>query len=87
MSNPGALTGTTIFPAIEGRSGIIFLANYWQRDSERGTQRRSGDHIDLWNGSRLTSLVSWFRVHWNFSIDGLCADYRLASKVLFWHIQ
>jgi Type VI secretion system (T6SS), amidase effector protein 4 len=45
----------TGFEEIKNRTGIIFLANYWQRASEKGTAARSGDHIDLWIGSRMTA--------------------------------
>lgn len=79
-------TGSSVFSAIKDRPGIIFLANYWQRDREKGSQRRSGDHIDLWNGSRMSTMISWFRVHWAVSIDGVYSDYRIASIALFWHI-
>ena len=39
-------TGRDVFDNINGRTGIIFLANYWQRDDEKGSTR-TGDHIDL----------------------------------------
>ncbi len=78
-------TGKDAFDKIEDRTGIIFLADYWQRSTDKGLAR-TGDHIDLWNGSRMTSFFSWFRVHFGISWDGLWSDYRLASEVLFWHI-
>lgn len=83
--NPEKYTGQTAFDEIEDRTGIIFLANYWQRSTDQGAAR-TGDHIDLWNGSRMTSTSSWFRVHLGISWDGLWSDYRLASTVLFWPI-
>src|SRR5690349_19186893 len=55
-------TGKSIFEHIQERTGIVFLANYWQRPGETGTTR-TGDHIDLWDGSRFTAYSSWFRVH------------------------
>ena len=75
-----------MFDAIEDKTGIVFLANYWQRDAEVGTAGRSGDHIDLWNGSRFTSYTSWVRVQLGISWDGLWSDYERAEKALFWHI-
>ena len=78
-------SGKEAFEKIKGRSGIIFLANYWQRPGETGTTR-TGDHIDLWNGSRLTAYSSWFRVHFGVSWDGVWSDFRGAPKVLFWAI-
>ena len=79
-------TGKEAFEKIKGRSGILFLADYWQRTGETG-KTRTGDHIDLWNGSRMTSFSSWVRVHFGVSWDGLWSDYRGASKVMFWPIK
>jgi len=78
--------GKAIFDKIEDRTGIIFLADYWQRPGESG-KARSGDHIDLWDGSRMTSISSWFRVHWGISWDGLWSDFRGAPRSLFWNIR
>ncbi len=83
---PESYTGADAFENIEERTGIIFLANYWQRPSDRGN-RRSGDHIDLWDGSRMTAHSSWLRVHMGISWDGVWSDFRIASRVLFWHIR
>ena len=82
---PEAFTGSIVFERIAGRTGIIFLANYWQRPGETGATR-TGDHIDLWNGSRMTASSSWFRVHLGISWDGLWSDFRGATRVLFWPI-
>ena len=78
-------TGKTVFKGISGRTGIIFLANYWQRAGETGNTR-TGDHIDLWNGMRMTSVTSFFRVHLGVSWDGVWSSYERASKALFWPI-
>ena len=77
--------GDRVFDAIEDRTGIVFFANYWQRHGESGNAR-TGDHIDLWNGSRLTTTFSWFRVHMGISWDGLFSDFRLAPRTVFWNI-
>ncbi len=82
---PESYDGKTVFEKIKDRTGIIFLANYWQRSGETGNAR-SGDHIDLWNGSRMTAVSSWFRVHIGISWDGLWSDFRGAPKTLFWNI-
>lgn len=79
-------TGKDVFEKINGRTGIIFLANYWQRDSDKG-EARTGDHIDLWNGSSMTAASSWIRVHLGLSWDGLWSDFRRATEVLFWPIN
>lgn len=80
-----AYTGKDVFDRISDKSGIIFFANYWQREGETGDSR-SGDHIDLWNGSRLTSVTSWARIHMGISWDGLWSDFRRSTRVLFWPI-
>ena len=85
-SKPETYIGKDVFDKIENRTGIIFLANYWQRTTDKGSAR-TGDHIDLWNGSRMTSFSSWFRVHLGISWDGYWSDFRRASKVLFWYIS
>lgn len=36
---------------ITRRTGIIFFANYWKREGET---KPTGDHIDLWNKTKLT---------------------------------
>lgn len=76
-------TGQTVFENIKGRSGIIFLANYWQRKTDQGLAR-TGDHIDLWKVDSMTATSSWFRVHLGISWDGVWSDFRLATEVLFW---
>lgn len=83
---PEAYTGKDAFDKIKDRTGIIFLADYWQRTTDKESAR-TGDHIDLWDGSRMTSFSSWFRVHLGISWDGYWSDFRLASKVLFWSIS
>ena len=37
---------------------------------------RSGDHIDLWNGRRLTDWLSYPRIQLGFSIEGTFSDYH-----------
>lgn len=71
---------------LRGKKGIIFFADYWQRSGE-ADRNRSGDHIDLWNGSRLTTLSSWFRIQWGFSIDGYWSDFGKSKKVWFWSVS
>ena len=55
------------------KSGIIFFKDYYGPSQQ-------GDHIDLWNGSRLTSRVSWFE----FAIRG-GAHYK-AATIWFWEV-
>lgn len=66
------------------QKGIIFLKDYWRRGNQK---ERTGDHIDLWNGSRMTSVSSWFRAQWGISWDGIYSDYSLSKEILFWPIK
>lgn len=59
--------------------GIIFFQNYW------GTGNQ-GDHIDLWNGTRLTHWSSWARIQLHIS-GGSWSDYRKAEAIWFWGIS
>ncbi len=96
----GALIGKTqvIDPKtfnndIDGKTGIIFLADFWARKGETNTTR-SGDHIDVWNKNRLTQWYSWARVQLlgsirlqimgNVLVDW--DDYKGSSKILFWEV-
>lgn len=49
-----AVTGRDWQTKLKARQGIVYFSNYWQRQGEAGNQR-SGDHIDLWSGTRLTT--------------------------------
>jgi len=69
---------------LNGKTGIIFFKDYWLRKGERTP---SGDHIDLWNGSRLTDSTSYLRIHMNLVIPGLWSDYKQAKKILFWQVE
>jgi hypothetical protein len=63
--------GDSGFDAISGKKGIIFFKDYYGPGGQ-------GDHIDLWNGSRLTRFSSL----WDFLIrDG--GRYQKAEVWLF----
>ncbi len=46
---------------LAGKTGIIFFKDYWRRETDP-PNARTGDHIDLWNGSKTTS-AGWFRLN------------------------
>jgi hypothetical protein len=62
------------------KQGIIFFQNYWGPGNQ-------GDHIDLWNGSRLTDVLSLARIYARFGSLGLGTDYRRAESIWFWGIS
>ena len=84
-------SGKEAFGAIEGkkgmigRTGIAFFQNYW------GTGMQ-GDHIDLWNGSRLTDWRTWARIHMRIGDYGLHnlgagSDFQKSQSIWFWSVS
>lgn len=79
------LPGNDYNLAITGKKGIIFFQNYWLRDADR-PDRPTGDHIDLWNGSRLTDWSSWIRIQFGLVIPDIWSDLEKSQKVIFWNM-
>ena len=65
---------------IARQSGIIFFQNYWGAGNQ-------GDHIDLWNGSRLTDWSSWVRIQGHITIPRIWSDLEKAESIWFWGIS
>lgn len=68
--------------------------NYWRRSGETSTA--TGDHIDLWSGSRLTatglSFLSTFGRRPGISTIGAgtswgYSDLGKSTEILFWEIK
>ena len=81
--------GASFRANILGQTGIIFFKDYWRRTYNGVTEsfrNRSGDHIDLWNGSRLTAWTSWFRISWGITIEGRWSDFYDSRSVWFWKV-
>ncbi|PZW63162.1 type VI secretion system (T6SS) effector Tae4 (amidase) [Pseudomonas sp. URMO17WK12:I6] len=70
---------------LEGQQGIIFFKDFWRRGNET-FGNRSGDHIDLWNGRRLTDWLSYPRIQLGFSIEGSFSDYHESKEIWFWKV-
>lgn len=88
---PATITGKDWAAKIKGKTGIIFFKDYWRRD---GQSHASGDHIDLWNGAKLTStgLLGSLETFARFTIGlqsfrGLYSDLGDSSEILFWKIN
>ncbi len=79
VGSPEIYTGSEVFEKVSGRTGIIFFRHYWGLGNQ-------GNHIDLWNGSRLTAKTSWIRIHFDVSWRGIWTDYRGAKAVWFWPV-
>lgn len=79
------LVGTdpaSFYPKLYGRTGIIFIKDYWHRSSDR-RGAPTGDHIDVWNGYRSSAkwLMEWF------SWLGYYSNYAEAKEIWFWPIE
>lgn len=70
---------------LSGKTGIVFFQDYARRGKET-FPNRSGDHIDLWNGTRLTHWATWFRIQYGITWDGVWSDYRNSKKILFFPV-
>ena len=68
------------------KQGIIFFKDFWQRTingKKEIFRNRSGDHIDLWNGSRLTDWRTWFAISNVFNTGGA---YGKSKEIWFWRV-
>ena len=68
------------YKQIYGRTGIIYVKDYWKR---HGETTATGDHIDVWNGYRSSTkwLMEWF------SWLGYYSNYAQAKEVWFWGVR
>jgi hypothetical protein len=74
---PQKFGGKEAFEKIRGKTGILFFQNYWGAGNQ-------GDHIDLWNGHRLTHFRSIPQIYLRIGSFGLGSDYRDSESVWFW---
>ncbi|MGH8781815.1 T6SS effector amidase Tae4 family protein [Paraburkholderia sp.] len=95
--SPETVTGADWRDKVKGKTGIIFFGSYWRRNLKEKTP--TGDHIDLWNGDRLTPSsettlrftlgISWI---WNplsfigVGPENLYSNLADSKLVLFWEI-
>lgn len=75
------ITGESWRDRVAGRSGIICFEDYYTPSGGSG-----GDHIDLWNGSRMTDLTSGLRTRFGIVIPTVWSDLRKARKIRFFPI-
>lgn len=90
---PERMDGSSFREKLDGRTGIVFFKDYWQRSSEVGTEHRTGDHIDLWDGRGVDKLASqsfledFLTNSLGMYYDGLYSDKKLSKEILFWEIK
>lgn len=70
--------------ALSDKTGVIFFRDYWQRGIE-SFERRSGDHIDLWNKNEITSSGMFIRSLLEFL--GRVSDLNKSREIWFWEIR
>lgn len=84
------VTGSDWRSKLVNRRGIVYFADYWLRPGE---SRPSGDHIDLWNGSRLTAsglagtLVTIARFGMGIEAGPGFSDLGKSKSILFWALK
>ncbi len=90
---PPDITGEKWQESIKGKTGIAFFKDYWTRDGETEANR-SGDHIDLWNESKLTAsglmgaLTTFARFTIGIrSISHIYSDLGNSKQILFWEVK
>ncbi len=85
-----AITGADWQQKAKGKTGIVYFADYWLRPGEKSP---TGDHIDLWNGSRLTAsglegtVVTVLRFGLGIDSGPGFSDLGKSSQILLWEIQ
>ena len=85
MHRAEKFSGQEVFDKIQGK-GIIYFQNFWGPGNQ-------GDHIDLWNGSRLTDRRSWARIHLRIGSFGVhsvipdVSDLQKSQSVWFWPVS
>lgn len=80
------ITGKDWKDKIDGKTGIIFFGEYWERDGE-SADRASGGHIDLWKNNRLTGSGSYFRVQWGIVINNIWSDLGKSKRIWFYEVK
>ena len=69
---------------LDNRTGVIFFKDYWQRGKE-SFDRRSGDHIDLWNKDEITSSGMFIRSL--LELLGRVSDLNKSREIWFWEVK
>ncbi len=95
IQNVIKVTPDDLAKELSGKTGIIFFKDYWQRtvnSKKEAFHNRSGDHIDLWVGSKITDWRSWARIHVRIGGIGLhtfvpgWSDLEDSKSVWFWRV-
>lgn len=74
MKSVEKLDAKDAFRKLLHRRGIVFIKDFYGAP-------QTGDHIDLWNGWRLTRMSSPFAIYL-----GLGSDYSKGVAIWFWEV-
>jgi hypothetical protein len=87
------ITGKDWQSKIKGTTGVVYFADYWIRTGANGKpieRNPTGDHIDLWNGVRMTAsgfsgtLVTIARFGLGVRSGPGFSDLGNSKRILFW---
>ncbi len=84
FSQPQKIVPGSFQTLLNGKTGVIFFKDYWQRGKE-SLEQRSGDHIDLWNKDRITSSSMLTRSILEFF--GRVSDLNKSREIWFWEVK
>lgn len=79
--------GDNAADAVMGRKGIVFFKDFWTRGEPPHQERyedRSGDHLDLWNGSRLPNKAVYGTLVATLEYGHY---FTQAREVWFWELK
>jgi hypothetical protein len=84
FSKPIKVNPVNFQKALSGKTGVVFFKDYWKRPGE-SDEGRSGDHIDLWNKSRITEGSMAYRAVIEFF--GFVSQLSKSREVWFWEVK
>jgi hypothetical protein len=89
LGRPTKYAPSEAYAAVAGKKGIVFFKDFWQRELPGSTaaaprleslDSRSGDHVDLWDGTTLPSLPAEAFV-------GERSYFTRSKGVWFWELK
>jgi len=84
FSNKEKILPTSFQSILDGKTGVIYFKDYWQRGKE-SFESRSGDHIDLWNKNEISGQGMTMRSIYEFF--GVVSDLNQSKEVFFWEVK
>jgi hypothetical protein len=78
------ISSTSFKSDLDRKTGMIFFKGYYRRDSEI-FENRSGDHIDLWNKTKITDGSMLYRSLIEFF--GLVSELGKSKEIWFWVVS